>query len=97
MSPKSTWYYFSQELANNMNRELVFFLRKYNKEYSDLHPKCLEFKEPKKRDPAAERFPKNITNAVGQVCRGSVSSFSRFRSLVRTRLCGGISYLSVYF
>ena len=67
MSPKSTWYYFQQGLANRMNRELVTFLRTYNKEYPDLHPKCLTFVEPKKKISATDKLPKAVTNAVGQV------------------------------
>ena len=68
MSAKSSWYYFQQDLANLLNRELVTYLRVHQKDYPDIHPDCKVFVEPKKRD-VKERLqlPKTLINAVGQV------------------------------
>ena len=68
MSAKSSWYYFQQDLANLLNRELVTYLRVHQKDYPDIHPDCKVFVEPKKRElKEAPRFPKSLINAVGQV------------------------------
>ena len=77
MGNKASWYYFQQDLANTLNRQLVTYLKTYNKDYPDLHPACKVFLEPRRKSvPHATstsvaivpgRLPHKLTNGTAQV------------------------------
>ena len=77
MGAKASWYYFQQDLSNNLNKYLISYLKLYQKNYPDLHPACQTYVEPKKKSaagavvpgPAAPsgNLPMKLINYVAQV------------------------------